>query len=86
MIRANLSIVALVGACMSFQFMLTLFLQDGRGWSPLRMAFVLLPIGIVVAVGSPVAGKLINRFGTTPLIRFAGGSLPSLSRGSPLPS
>lgn len=70
-IRANLSIVALVGSYMSFQFMLTLFLQDGRGWSPLRMAFALLPIGIVVAVGSPVAGKLINRFGTTPLIRLS---------------
>ncbi|MGP3691637.1 MFS transporter [Streptomyces sp. IBSNAI002] len=70
-IRANLSIMALVGSYMSFQFMLTLFLQDGRGWSPLRMAFALLPIGIVVAVGSPVAGKLINRFGTTPLIRLS---------------
>ncbi|MCB5164697.1 MFS transporter [Streptomyces bambusae] len=68
-IRANLSIVALVGSYMSFQFMLTLFLQDGRGWSPLRMAFALLPIGVVVAVGSPGSGRLVNRFGTAALIR-----------------
>ncbi|MEV7418369.1 MFS transporter [Streptomyces sp. NPDC089919] len=70
-VRANLSIVALVGSYMSFQFLLTLFLQDGRGWSPLRMAFALLPIGIVVVVGSPGSGRLINRFGTQALIRFS---------------
>ncbi|UFR07192.1 MFS transporter [Streptomyces sp. Go40/10] len=67
-VRANLSIVALLGSYMSFQFMMTLFLQDGRGWSPLRMAFALLPVGLVVALGSPVAGRLANRLGTAPLI------------------
>ena len=67
-VRANLSMVALMGAYLSFQFMMTLFLQDGRGWSPLRMAFALLPVGLIVAVGSPLAGRLVNRFGTAPLI------------------
>ncbi|MFD0328400.1 MFS transporter [Streptacidiphilus monticola] len=33
-VRANLSIVALMGSYISFQFMMTLYLQDGRGWSP----------------------------------------------------
>jgi MFS family permease len=46
----------------------TLFLQDGRGWSPLRMAFALLPVGLIVAVGSPLVGRLVDRFGTAPLI------------------
>lgn len=68
-IRANLTMVAMIGPYMSFQFVLTLFLQDGRGWSPLRMAFALLPIGIVVAIGSPIAGKLSNRFGNARLVR-----------------
>ncbi|RSS80790.1 MFS transporter [Streptomyces sp. WAC06614] len=68
-VRANVSIVALIGSYMSFQFMLVLFLQDGLGWSPLRMAFALLPIGVVVALGSPSVGRLANRFGTTPLVR-----------------
>lgn len=68
-IRANLSIMALVGSYSSFQFMLTLFLQDGRGWSPLHMAFAILPVGLAIAIGSPFAGKLINRFGTTALVR-----------------
>ncbi|MFJ9714077.1 MFS transporter [Streptomyces sp. NPDC101234] len=67
-VRANLSMVALMGSYLSFQFMMTLFLQDGRGWSPLRMAFALLPVGLIVAIGSPLAGRLVNRFGTAPLI------------------
>ncbi|MFD9653990.1 MFS transporter [Streptomyces mirabilis] len=67
-VRANLSIVALMGSYLSFQFMMTLFLQDGLSWSPLRMAFALLPVGLIVAVGSPLTGRLVNRFGTAPLI------------------
>lgn len=67
-VRANLSIIALFGSYVSFQFMMTLYLQDGRGWSPLRMALALLPAGLVVAVGSPFVGRLVNRVGTPPLI------------------
>ena len=48
---------------------MTLYLQDnGLGWSPLRMAFALLPVGLIVAVGSPLTGRLVNRFGSAPLI------------------
>ncbi|MFC5911035.1 MFS transporter [Streptacidiphilus monticola] len=74
-VRANLSIVALMGSYISFQFMMTLYLQDGRGWSPLRMALALLPAGLVVAFGSPFVGRLINRFGTAPLIVVSMASL-----------
>ncbi|MGW6907952.1 MFS transporter [Streptomyces sp. NPDC054940] len=77
-VRANLSIVALMGSYLSFQFMMTLFLQDGLGWSPLRMAFALLPVGLIVAVGSPLTGRLVNRFGTAPLII---ASMTSLTLG-----
>jgi MFS family permease len=68
LVRANLSMIALFGSYLSFQFMMTLYLQDGLGWSPLRMAFALLPVGLIVAVGSPLTGRLVNRFGTAPLI------------------
>ncbi|NUS54128.1 MAG: MFS transporter [Streptomycetaceae bacterium] len=77
-VRANLSIVALMGSYMSFQFMMTLYLQDGLGWSALRMALGLLPAGLVVAFGSPFTGKLINRYGTAP---FLAASMASLSLG-----
>ncbi|MCZ0985294.1 MFS transporter [Streptomyces diastatochromogenes] len=77
-VRANLSMIALMGSYISFQFMMTLFLQDGRGWSPLRMAFALLPVGLIVAVGSPLVGRLVDRFGTAPLII---ASMTSLTLG-----
>ncbi len=67
-VRANLSMIALFGSYLSFQFVMTLYLQDVLHWSPLKMAMALLPAGLVVAFGSPVTGRLINRFGTAPLI------------------
>ncbi len=74
-IRANLSVVALFGSYLSFQFMMTLYLQDIRGWAPLRVALALLPAGLLVAFTSPVVGRLINRYGTQRLINIAMASL-----------
>jgi MFS family permease len=67
-VRANLSMIALFGSYLSFQFMMTLYLQDVLRWSPLKMAFALLPAGLLVAFGSPFVGRLIDRFGTPRLI------------------
>jgi EmrB/QacA subfamily drug resistance transporter len=69
--RANLSIIALFGSYLSYQFMMTLYLQDVLHWAPLRMALALLPAGLVVAFGSPVAGRLVNRYGSQRLILAA---------------
>ncbi len=74
-VRANLSMIALFGSYLSFQFMMTLYLQDVLHWSPLKMALALLPAGLVVAFGSPVVGRLINRYGTAPLLIIAMASL-----------
>ncbi|HST80485.1 MAG TPA: MFS transporter, partial [Kineosporiaceae bacterium] len=67
-VRANVSMIALFGSYLSFQFMMTLYLQNVLGWSPLKMALALLPAGLLVAFGSPMVGRLINRYGTAPLI------------------
>jgi MFS family permease len=77
-VRANLSMVALFGSYLSFQFMMTLYLQDVLHWSPLRMALALLPAGLLVAFVSPFVGRLITRHGTAPLIT---GSMLSMSLG-----
>ena len=74
-VRANLSIVALFGSYLSFQFMMTIYLQDVLGWSPLKMALALLPAGLIVAFGSPFVGRLIDRYGTPRLIIAAMASL-----------
>jgi EmrB/QacA subfamily drug resistance transporter len=67
-VRANLSMIALFGSYLSFQFMMTLYLQDVLRWSPLKMALALLPAGLLVALGSPFVGRLIDRYGTPRLI------------------
>ncbi|MGI5243926.1 MFS transporter [Dactylosporangium sp. CA-139066] len=77
-VRANLSMVALFGSYLSFQFMMTLYLQDVLHWSPLRMALALLPAGLLVAFVSPFVGRLITRHGTAPLIT---GAMLSMSLG-----
>jgi MFS family permease len=74
-VRANLSIVALMGSYLSFQFMMTLYLQNTQGWSPLKVALALLPAGLLVAFTSPLMGGLINRYGTQRLINTAMASL-----------
>ncbi|MGN9914580.1 MFS transporter [Phytohabitans sp. LJ34] len=74
-VRANVSIIALMGSYLSFQFMMTLYLQDVRGWSPLRVALALLPAGLLVAFTSPLMGGLINRYGTQRLINTAMASM-----------
>ena len=77
-VRANASMIALLGSYVSFQFMMTLYLQDVLRWSPLQMAMALLPAGLLVAFGSPFVGRLIDRYGTAPLIVVA---MTSLSAG-----
>ena len=66
--RANLSAVGLFGSYLSFQFILTLYLQSVLGWSPLGMALALLPTGLLVATSAPFADRLIDRFGAPRLI------------------
>lgn len=66
--RANLSIIGLFGSYLSFQFILTMYLQNVLGWSPLTMALALLPTGLIVAASSPFASALIDRIGATKLI------------------
>jgi MFS family permease len=40
-------------------------MQQLRGWSPVSTALAFLPAGLIVAVGAPRAGKIVDRFGTT---------------------
>ncbi|WP_048876646.1 MFS transporter [Saccharomonospora saliphila] len=68
LVRANLAFVALLGSYFSFQFVITLYLQDTLGWTPLQLALALLPIGLIVAFGAPIAGRWIGRVGTPPLM------------------
>ena len=63
--RANLGALAVVGAWFGVQFITTLYFQQLRGWSPVETALAFLPAGILVSLGAPQAGRIVDRFGTT---------------------
>jgi MFS family permease len=66
--RANLAILVVFGAYISFQFIGTLYMQTLLGWSSFETALGFLPAGLLVAALSPNAGKLADRIGTGPMI------------------
>jgi EmrB/QacA subfamily drug resistance transporter len=73
LVRANIGMATMFGAYLGFQFVGTLYLQTVHGWSPLETALAFLPGGLLVAIGSPRIGPLVDRFGTARLI--AAGTL-----------
>jgi EmrB/QacA subfamily drug resistance transporter len=72
-VRANIGFIAMFGSYLSFQFIVTLYLQNVLGWTPLSMALALLPAGVLVALSAPFAERLISRFGTPRLIAASMG-------------
>lgn len=69
LIRANLGAMALLGGWVGALFVVTLYLQQLRGWSALQTGAAVAPTGVVVALLAPrVATPLVNRFGTTLVI------------------
>ena len=68
LVRANLAAMALFGGWVGFQFIVTLYLQQLRGWSALQTGLAIFPAGALVAVFSPRIASLVARFGVTRLI------------------
>jgi len=60
--------MSLFGSWVGFQFVVTLYLQSLRGWSPLQTGLAIFPGGALVAILSPRIAPLIARFGVTRLI------------------
>jgi MFS family permease len=73
--RANIGAVALFGSYVSFQFLVTQYLQSLAGWSALATALGFLPAGLVVALLSTRMGQVIGRFGTARVTAVAFASL-----------
>jgi EmrB/QacA subfamily drug resistance transporter len=57
---------AVLGA---FLFLNTLYLQEARGYSPLKAGLATLPMTAIVALGAPFSGRLVGRSGArAPLV------------------
>lgn len=71
-IRANVGALALLGGWVACLFIVTLYLQQVRGWSALETGLAVCPSGIVVALLAPrIAAPLVGRFGA-PVVILAG--------------
>ena len=69
--RANIGAVTLFGTYISFQFLVTQYLQTLSGWSAMMTALAFLPAGVMVVILSTRMGSLLSRFGPTPLTGLA---------------
>lgn len=68
LVHANLSAAAMFGGYAAFQFVVTLYVQDSLGWSPLGMALAFLPTGLIVLASATKMDGVLERFNTTKLI------------------
>jgi MFS family permease len=78
LLRANLTAMLLFGAFLGFQFIVVLYLQQLRGWSPLETGLALLVAGLDVILAPTLTPWLVNRYGNTKVI-FGGMVLAVLA-------
>jgi EmrB/QacA subfamily drug resistance transporter len=68
LVQANVGAMLLIGSWFGFQFIATLYMQQLRGWSPLKTGLAIFPGGLLVALLAPRMAPLVMRFGTRRLI------------------
>ncbi|MGK5553860.1 MFS transporter [Actinomadura kijaniata] len=84
MVRADLGALLFLGAFFGFQFLLTLYLQELRGWSALRTAVALVAMGCDAVLAPLLTPRLVRRYGTGRVI-FGGFLLAVVAYGLFLP-
>ena len=72
---AALTAISAMGALGGFLFIITLYLQDVRGYRPLDAGLCLVPMAAVMAASAPLAGRMIATRGTRPPLLIAGVGL-----------
>jgi EmrB/QacA subfamily drug resistance transporter len=69
---ATLTAVSAMSALGGFLFLITLYLQDVRGYRPLIAGLFLLPMAAAMAVSAPLAGRMLARSGARAPLLIAG--------------
>nr|WP_030610434.1 MFS transporter [Streptomyces fulvoviolaceus] len=67
-VRADLGALLFVGAFFGFQFVVTLYLQELRGWSSLQTAIALVIMGCDAVLAPTLTPRLVARFGNARVI------------------
>ncbi|MFG1946263.1 MFS transporter [Nonomuraea sp. NPDC048826] len=68
MVRADVAAMLFLGAFFGFQFIVTLYLQELRGWSSLQTAIALIAMGCDAVLAPVVTPRLVNRYGPARVI------------------
>lgn len=68
LLHANFVGALLLGSYVAFQFIMTLYVQNSLGWSPLQMALSFAPSGVMAFLVAPRVGAVVPRFGTERLL------------------
>jgi EmrB/QacA subfamily drug resistance transporter len=76
---SSATVIAVCGfaALSGFLFLNTLYLQDVRGYSPLRTGVVTLPIALMALVFAPICGRFVGAYGTRWPLVIAGLGIAS---------
>jgi predicted MFS family arabinose efflux permease len=67
---ANVVVFLLGAAVFAMWFFLSLYLQQVRGYSPLRAGLAFLPMTLSIVVCSTLASRVVNRVGPKPMLVF----------------
>jgi EmrB/QacA subfamily drug resistance transporter len=67
---ANVVVFLLGAAVFAMWFFLSLYLQQVRGYSPLRAGLAFLPMTLCIVVCSALASRVVTRIGPKPLLVF----------------
>ncbi|MGW5972248.1 MFS transporter [Streptomyces sp. NPDC055186] len=84
MVRADLAALLFLGAFFGFQFIVTLYLQELRGWSSLQAAIALIAMGCDAVLAPILTPRLVHRYGNSRVI-FGGFLLAVMAYGLFLP-
>jgi EmrB/QacA subfamily drug resistance transporter len=76
---ATIVAVCAFAAYGAFIFMMSLYLQEGRGYSALHTGLIYLPIAVGALIFSPLSGRLVGRFGNRPSLLTAGAMITAAS-------
>ncbi|MHB8246537.1 MAG: MFS transporter [Acidimicrobiales bacterium] len=80
---SNLTMFLLTGALFAMWFFLSLYLQQVRGYSPIRTGLAFVPQTLAIIFGAQLSSRLVVRFGPRPLLvlgtLFSAGGLEWLS-------
>ncbi|MGY1650197.1 MFS transporter [Geodermatophilus sp. SYSU D01119] len=68
LVRTDLGALLFLGAFAGFQFLVTLYLQEVRGWSPLATGLAMLVVGIDAVLSPTLTPRLVGRYGLSPVL------------------